>query len=237
MKTLEFTKRILLLSGERNLNSITSLVVTVALALAMPLVVASAHSTRLDADHLSAQSTRHAVLASDPTGGKIQHIVVVMLENRSFDNMLGFLYADTGNMPTLNLPAQDRASFDGLLPAANPDVFWNPSNADFFSTPGTAADKVFASSGTTGDVPFTVPNPDPNELFANFNFQIFGTQTPAENQQPTMLGFLVDYLGPDVIGFVEWPAARSEELLALARIAVRVRIEHAGEDKRIVEIE
>ena len=49
-------------------------------------------------------------------------------------------------------------------------------------------------------------------------------------------GFLVDYLGPDVIGFVEWPAAGSEELLALARIAVRVRIEHAGEDKRIVEI-
>ena len=27
----------------------------------------------------------------------IDHIVVVMLENRSFDNMLGFLYADAGN--------------------------------------------------------------------------------------------------------------------------------------------
>jgi hypothetical protein len=27
----------------------------------------------------------------------IQHIVVLMLENRSFDHMLGFLYADEGN--------------------------------------------------------------------------------------------------------------------------------------------
>jgi phospholipase C len=125
---------------------------------------------------------------------RIQHIVVVMLENRSFDNMLGFLYADKGNVPPLNLPALDPASFDGLLPPTNSDVFWNPSNTDFFSTAGTAADRVFASSGTTGTAPFTVPNPDPNELFSNFNFQIFGTQTPAENQQPTMLGFLVDYL-------------------------------------------
>src|ERR1700719_3254864 len=125
---------------------------------------------------------------------KIQHIVVVMLENRSFDNMLGFLYADQGNLPPLNLPSVDPPSFDGLLPPSASDAFWNPANLDFFATPGTAADKVFASSGTTGALPFTVPNPDPNELFPNFNFQIFGTQTPAESQQPTMLGFLVDYL-------------------------------------------
>jgi tRNA threonylcarbamoyladenosine biosynthesis protein TsaE len=50
-------------------------------------------------------------------------------------------------------------------------------------------------------------------------------------------GFLADYLGPDTIGFVEWPWAGNEELLALARIAVRVRIAHAGGDRRIVEIE
>src|SRR5947208_15509349 len=35
-------------------------------------------------------------------------------------------------------------------------------------------------------------------------------------------GFLGDYLGPDTIGFVEWPVAGNEELLAIARIAVRV---------------
>jgi phospholipase C len=123
---------------------------------------------------------------------KLKHIVVVMLENRSLDNMLGFLYADQGNVPPLNLPVLNPPSFDGLLPSPTSDSFWNPANADFFS--GAAPDKAFASSGTTGTGPFTVPNPDPNELFPNFNFQIFGTQTPAENQQPTMLGFLVDYL-------------------------------------------
>src|SRR4051794_40199133 len=42
-----------------------------------------------------------------PALSSIQHIVVVMLENRSFDNMLGFLYADQGNVPPLNLPAHD----------------------------------------------------------------------------------------------------------------------------------
>jgi hypothetical protein len=125
---------------------------------------------------------------------KIQHIVVVMLENRSFDNMLGFLYADQGNVPPLNLPELGTPTFDGLLPPSASNAFWNPSNPDFFSTSGSAPNKVFASSGTSGATPFTVPNPDPNELFPHFNFQIFGTQTPAENQQPTMLGFLVDYL-------------------------------------------
>ena len=30
--------------------------------------------------------------------GKIDHIVQLMLENRSFDHMLGFLYADSGNV-------------------------------------------------------------------------------------------------------------------------------------------
>jgi phospholipase C len=125
---------------------------------------------------------------------KIRHIVVVMLENRSFDNLLGWLYADQANVPPLNLPAQDPANYGGLLPEATSTSFWNPANVDYFATPGTAPDKVFASPGTTGTTPFTVPNPDPNELFPHFSFQIFGTQTPAENQSPTMLGFLVDYL-------------------------------------------
>ena len=27
----------------------------------------------------------------------VEHVVVLMLENRSFDHMLGYLYADSGN--------------------------------------------------------------------------------------------------------------------------------------------
>ena len=50
-------------------------------------------------------------------------------------------------------------------------------------------------------------------------------------------GLLADYLGPDTIGFVEWPGASEDEVSALARIVALVRIAHAGGDRRIVEIE
>lgn len=46
---------------------------------------------------------------------------------------------------------------------------------------------------------------------------------------------LAEYLGPDKIAFVEWPPAASEHA-ELGRIACRVRIEHAGGDRRLVEI-
>ena len=46
------------------------------------------------------------------TLAKIQHLVVVMLENRSFDNLLGFLYAGENNRPPRNLPAHDPPSND-----------------------------------------------------------------------------------------------------------------------------
>jgi phospholipase C len=121
---------------------------------------------------------------------KLQHIVVVMLENRSFDHFLGFLYADKNNRPPRNLPAQDPPVFNGLL---SPNMaYWNPSNADFF-TDDAPPSKVFASAPTTGPTPFKVPNPDPSEDFLEMTFQIFGTTNPADNATPGMLGFLVNY--------------------------------------------
>jgi tRNA threonylcarbamoyladenosine biosynthesis protein TsaE len=48
---------------------------------------------------------------------------------------------------------------------------------------------------------------------------------------------LLDYLGPDTIAFVEWPRGEERALALLARIAARVRIEHAGVDRRLVEVE
>ena len=55
-----------------------------------------------------------------------------------------------------------------------------------------------------------------------------------EAEDPSLLA---DYLGPDVIAFVEWPPAGDEALAAFARIAVRVRLAHAGGDRRTVEID
>jgi tRNA threonylcarbamoyladenosine biosynthesis protein TsaE len=46
---------------------------------------------------------------------------------------------------------------------------------------------------------------------------------------------LADYLGPDTIAFVEWPPTAPSERAGLGRIAHRVRIQHAGGDRRILE--
>jgi tRNA threonylcarbamoyladenosine biosynthesis protein TsaE len=47
---------------------------------------------------------------------------------------------------------------------------------------------------------------------------------------------LADYLTPNAIAFVEWPQGEEHALGALGKIAARVRIEHAGADRRLVEI-
>jgi tRNA threonylcarbamoyladenosine biosynthesis protein TsaE len=54
-----------------------------------------------------------------------------------------------------------------------------------------------------------------------------------ETEEP---GMLADYVGPDTIAFIEWPEAVEGELDGFARIARRVRIEHAGGDRRVLEI-
>lgn len=47
---------------------------------------------------------------------------------------------------------------------------------------------------------------------------------------------LADYLRPDTIAFVEWPSHDSGTVERFGRIAARVRIEHAGGDRRMVQI-
>jgi len=47
---------------------------------------------------------------------------------------------------------------------------------------------------------------------------------------------LADYIGPDTISFVEWPDGAEHEIAELAHIARRVRLSHAGDDVRAVEV-
>jgi tRNA threonylcarbamoyladenosine biosynthesis protein TsaE len=51
-----------------------------------------------------------------------------------------------------------------------------------------------------------------------------------EDEDP---GLLDDYVTPERIAFVEWPDAALPEL---GRITAAVRIEHAGGDRRVIEI-
>ena len=114
--------------------------------------------------------------------GQIKHVVVVMFENRSLDNLCGWLYS-TGAPPSVFLPNGSATAFNGL----NTSIF-NPSNKAYFN--GAPADKVFVTQGTTSS---TVPNPDPEETFDNVSQQICG---PAGYQAPPaypMQGFIVNY--------------------------------------------
>ncbi len=47
---------------------------------------------------------------------------------------------------------------------------------------------------------------------------------------------LADYLSPEAIAFVEWPQGEDAALATLARIVARVRLEHAGGDRRQVHV-
>jgi phospholipase C len=113
----------------------------------------------------------------------IRHVVVVMMENRSFDSLLGWLYTDTNNSPPHNVPDRTPPTFDGLLPntfsnklgerrvfAKHPPGAWPPKNN-----------------------PSLVPDPDPHEEFDHITHQIFGTTAPAPGAKPDMGGFLSDY--------------------------------------------
>jgi phospholipase C len=92
------------------------------------------------------------------------HVVVLMLENRSFDNILGYLYQD-GVPPGKN--------FEGVSGKnlTNPDENGNP---------------VPVSIGTN----FHEPYPDPGEIFEHVTPQLFGVP-PSDTV--TMQGFVRDY--------------------------------------------
>jgi tRNA threonylcarbamoyladenosine biosynthesis protein TsaE len=47
---------------------------------------------------------------------------------------------------------------------------------------------------------------------------------------------LADYVGPETIAFVEWPAAGEQELAQLGQVAARVKLTHGGGDQREVVI-
>lgn len=102
-----------------------------------------------------------------------------MLENRSFDNLVGWLYWKDGNRPPINIPPKAIPTYDGLAPG-----MWNPDSK---------GNKVPVTYGTSGTNLWNVPSPDPQELFDHMNYQLFGTQTPPVGAAPTMMGFVQDY--------------------------------------------
>src|ERR1700735_3761878 len=108
--------------------------------------------------------------------GSISHIVHLMLENRSFDHMLGFLYADSGNVsPTTGQP------FAGLTGTeSNPDG--NGNNVTVYQIDVTQPGAYFQ------------PGADPGAGYVNTNVQLYGTTTaPPDGTPATNSGFVTNF--------------------------------------------
>lgn len=104
----------------------------------------------------------------------IRHVVVLMLENRSFDCMLGWLYPG-------------RADFDGL----------HGNEINLLHAPGQPAQpiKVWTDPALTA-TSLTIPDPDPGELFVDINMQLRGLTDSGQprSDPPNMSGFVDNYM-------------------------------------------
>jgi phospholipase C len=104
----------------------------------------------------------------------IKHVVQLMLENRSFDQMLGFLYADNGNKSPSGQP------FDGLTGEE--------------SNPDRAGRKVpVFRIGSRHPHPYFMPGADPGEGYHNTNIQLFATENPPDGMAATNSGFVINF--------------------------------------------
>lgn len=112
---------------------------------------------------------------SEPILPGIEHIVVVMFENRSFDDMLGGLYPDK----------TEAGTFNGVKPGMNNND--NPYGDDI--------SRVEVWQAPTNTDAMILPYPDPGELFTDMNQQIFAPNDPPAHGagQPTMNGFVYNY--------------------------------------------
>jgi phospholipase C len=112
----------------------------------------------------------------------IEHVVVLMLENRSFDCMLGRLYPG-------------RTDFDGLRgDEANP---WHRDDGTIEQIEAWNDDSVCAESAC-------IPDPDPGELFTDMTMQIFGLHPDGT---PRMDGFVDNYVRQPTHGVTLDPRA------------------------------
>jgi phospholipase C len=105
----------------------------------------------------------------------IQHIVVLMLENRSFDIMLGFLYTDQGNKSATGQP------FEGLTGTESNPISPGKNVAVF---------KIQASDTNA----YYMPGSDPGEGYSATNSQLFGSTKAPTPPVATNQGFISDYV-------------------------------------------
>src|SRR6266436_5710178 len=120
---------------------------------------------------------------------KIEHVVLLMLENRSFDSMLGWLYEK--GRPAKNVPelTPGQRAYEGLQ-GLRLQHYEPYENVD-----ATGTIKVSPIRGAKG---LNVPNIAPGETFTQVNTQLFGrdfkeNELPKQGENPIMKGYVRDY--------------------------------------------
>ncbi len=115
---------------------------------------------------------------------KIKYFVVLVLENRAFDNVVGWLYADQSNRPKHNIPP---------FPEKREPVYYGLVENQYYNQFPNDATKHYVQKGADS---YTIPDVDPNESYCYVNRQLFGLlncANPGDQVIPTMGGFLSDY--------------------------------------------
>src|SRR5258708_2311825 len=115
-----------------------------------------------------------------------EHVVVLMLENRSFDNMLGYLYQD--GVP----PGKQFAGVVG-------NNLTNPDESGSLVPVSTETD-------------FHQPYPDPGEEFDHITAQLFSGAPPVG--VPQMQGFVKDYFST-LAALTGWTGSAADQSKAI----------------------
>lgn len=123
---------------------------------------------------------------------RIDHVVVLMLENRSFDNLLGWLYADGD-------PPRDGQHYEGLTeslfnPMNNIDANGNPFVEKVHVRRNGAPFRI-GGRKVEAEVDFSLPSPDPGEGYRDATHQLFGEYRVDDlyPPEPTALGYVENY--------------------------------------------
>jgi phospholipase C len=112
-------------------------------------------------------------MASDGLSN-VEHVVMLMLENRSFDHMLGFLYTDQGNR------SDSGQAFDGLT--------GNESNPGSDGKP-VPVQRIQPSTPNA----YLLPGADPGEGYYATNAELFGSETAPSPPMAKNDGFVTDF--------------------------------------------
>ncbi len=121
----------------------------------------------------------------------IRHVVVLMLENRSYDNILGALYAPS-NLPPYNEAPAGQANLNGLT-LSGPNQQSNPNGTGSGAPVIPVANQSTPTQvGTSGPAypATTIPLVDPGEYFKDMAQQIVSLPgVPAHNSSQPYTGY------------------------------------------------